>query len=109
MNDAPDTSTVARACAAASTRGELWRHSVLQVHFLKKSQNDVKKSTLLTKWDLEEETIMEWANRWSSEEYSNIPTFELCMRERGADIVVELNGKVFYKTFILSGRLKYMY
>ena len=67
---------------------------MLRVFFLKKSKGNVKKSTLLAKWKLDEGTIMEWANRWSSEEDSKIPVFELCKRESEADIVVELNGKL---------------
>lgn len=66
---------------------------MLKVYFLRKSQGNVKKSTLLARWDMDEETILEWANRWSSEEDSNIPTFELCYRQSEADIVVELNGR----------------
>ena len=66
---------------------------MLKVFFLKKSKGNMKKSTLLTKWQLDEETVLEWANRWSSEKDSKIPVFELCKRESGADIVVELNGE----------------
>ena len=85
---------IARACASARQSTELWKHDVLKVFFLKKSKENVKKSTLLTKWKLDEETIMDWANRWSSQKDCVIPVFELCMRESEADIIVELNGKL---------------
>ena len=69
-------------------------HSPLKVSFMKRSGNGVKTSSLLAKWDLDEATILEWANRWScGDESGSIPSFELCRREKEADIVVSINGE----------------
>ena len=72
---------------------DIWRKSEIQVVFLKKSKANVRKSTLLGKWGLDEETILEWANRWSLEQNTKIPSFVPCTgREKDADIAIELNG-----------------
>ena len=84
----------ARACASTRHEADLWKHNPLKVSFLKKSKDGERRSTLLAKWDLDEETILAWAKRWSQgDESGTIPSFELCRREREADIVVELNGE----------------
>ena len=72
----------------------LWKKSSIKVAFLK------KKVFLFKEWGLDADTILKWANRWSSDADSKIPTFEFRSEEKNADIIVELNGIVHQFTVL---------
>ena len=81
---------VTRAAIGDDMDKILWKKSPIKVAFLK------KKASLLKDWNLDASMILEWANCWSSGADSRIPTFELCLEEENADIIVELNSKPMY-------------
>jgi hypothetical protein len=83
----PDT---AKAAISGDPKKFLWPREKypIKVAFV----SGKKKVSLLKEWGLNEVTILEWANRWSSGGSGKIPSFDLCQKEKHADIVVELNG-----------------
>ena len=100
---------MAAQAAQISESVPLWLHHEIPVHFLDDAVVDRRsdgsavcgnKSLLLTQWEITEDAILQWANRWH---YGNIPKFKICecqipeggkRRHSGDSIYVQLNGKL---------------
>ena len=105
----PQPDGTAKAAMLPST--PLWpRGKPILVHLLNDAVDSngakVEKSELLApdKWNIKENQIFKWAKRWK---YGSIPKFEKSENPDSADILVQLNGKLYM--IMHHDRILYIY